>query len=58
MNLSLRRGSFNQNKLIHHELNISKIFLKEKLENVQTEGSIASTPKPFKEFMQNMHCAG
>ena len=47
-----------KNKLIHHELNISKIFLKEKLENVQTEGSIASTPKPFKEFMQNMHCAG
>ena len=32
MNLSLRRDSFNQNKLIHHELNISKIFLKEKLE--------------------------
>ncbi|GIR61584.1 MAG: hypothetical protein CM15mP66_10320 [Pseudomonadota bacterium] len=32
MNLCLRRRSFNQNKLIHYELNISKIFLKEKLE--------------------------
>ena len=32
MNLSLRGGSFIENKLIHHELNISKIFLKEKLE--------------------------
>ena len=37
MNLSLRRGSFNQIKFIQLELNISKIFLKEKLELMMTD---------------------